>query len=167
MTLHYPKPSILAGMPRRTHGVIAASAGTGKTFAIENLVIDLLLCEGVPLERILVLTFTERAAAELRKRIRGKIEKILLDPCTESNCRQHKPDSVWWIDEVAEKRLNEALSSFDAASIGTIHGFFGGILIEHAFDNGRLLEGTLEDSRTLFRLRVHDGAPPFLRSPNR
>ena len=38
-------------MPRRTHAVIAASAGTGKTFAIENLVIDLLLREGVPLER--------------------------------------------------------------------------------------------------------------------
>jgi exodeoxyribonuclease V beta subunit len=150
MTPHSPRPPILANIPRRNHAVIAASAGTGKTFAIENLVIDLLL-DGVSLDEILVLTFTERAADELRKRIRCKIEEILFDPCRESSCQQHKPESVWWIDEKAERRLNEALALFDAASIGTIHGFFGGILLEHAFDNTRLFDGKLEDGRTLFR----------------
>jgi exodeoxyribonuclease V beta subunit len=150
VTPHYPRPSILTKVMLNAHAVIVASAGTGKTFTIENLVVDRLL-DGVALDKILVLTFTERAAAELRKRIRGKIEEILFHPCTESQCRQHKRDSVWWIDERAEQRLNEALASFDSASIGTIHGFFGGILIEHAFDHTRLFDGKLEDGRTLFR----------------
>ena len=40
--------------------------------------------------------------------------------------------------------------SFDGASIGTIHGFFGRVLTEHAFTSGRLFDGTLEDGRALF-----------------
>ena len=60
--------------------MIEASAGTGKTFTIEHMVVDLLLREHVPLSEILVLTFTERAAAELRQRIRSKIEEILVLP---------------------------------------------------------------------------------------
>ena len=37
------------------------------------------------------------------------------------------------IDEAARQQLSRALFSFDAASIGTIHGFFGRVLTEHAF----------------------------------
>ena len=51
---------------------------------------------------------------------------------------------------VARQNLSRALFSFDGASIGTIHGFFGRVLTEHAFTNGRLFDGTLEDGRTLF-----------------
>jgi exodeoxyribonuclease V beta subunit len=131
--------------------VIAASAGTGKTFAIENLVVDLLVRGNVAFEQILVLTFTERAATELRKRIRHQIETILTERCNESNCQHHKPDNVWWIDEAAERRLHNALSSFDAASISTIHGFFSSVLIENAFNNNRLFEGELADGNVLFR----------------
>ena len=57
--------------------MIEASAGTGKTYTIEHLVVDFLLRGRVPLNEILVLTFTERAATELRERIRSKIEEIL------------------------------------------------------------------------------------------
>ena len=150
MTEHYPRPSILENIPRDRHAVIEASAGTGKTYTIENMVVELLVRDGVSLDKILVLTFTERAATELRKRIRSKIEEILFDPCRETKCHHEEPGGVWWIDEEARRRLSRALFSFDAASIGTIHGFFGRVLTEHAFDNGRLFEGTLEDGRTLF-----------------
>jgi len=150
MTEHYPRPSILEYIPRDRHAVIEASAGTGKTYTIENMVVELLVRDGVSLDRILVLTFTERAATELRMRIRSKIEEILFNPCRETKCHHEKPGGVWWIDEEAKGRLSQALFSFDAASIGTIHGFFGRVLTEHAFDNGRLFEGMLEDGRTLF-----------------
>jgi len=150
MTEHYPRPSILENIPRDRHAVIEASAGTGKTYTIENMVVELLVRDGVSLDKILVLTFTERAATELRQRIRSKIEEILGASCRETQCQHEKPGGVWWIDEEARRRLSRALFAFDAASIGTIHGFFGRVLTEHAFDNGRLFEGTLEDGRTLF-----------------
>ena len=150
MTEHYPRPSILESIPRDCHTVIEASAGTGKTYTIENMVVELLVRDGVSLDKILVLTFTERAATELRKRIRSKIAEILFNPCRETKCHHEEPGGVWCIDEEARRRLSRALFSFDAASIGTIHGFFGRVLTEHAFDNGRLFDGTLEDGRTLF-----------------
>ena len=55
------------------HAVIQASAGTGKTYTLEHLVVDLLL-QGVALEEICVVTFTQKAALELRSRVRAKLE---------------------------------------------------------------------------------------------
>ena len=56
------------------HGLIEASAGTGKTYTIENLVIRLLKETNAELENILLVTFTEKAASELKIRIREKLE---------------------------------------------------------------------------------------------
>ena len=67
MLAHYPRPKILNSIPLDAHAVIEASAGTGKTFAIENVVVELLLRDQAMLDEILVLTFTERAAAESPK----------------------------------------------------------------------------------------------------
>ena len=77
MTAHFPRPAILDRISLERHAVIEASAGTGKTYTIEHMVVDLILRGRVPITEILVLTFTERAAAELRQRIRSKIEEIL------------------------------------------------------------------------------------------
>ena len=72
--------------------MIEASAGTGKTYTIEHMVVELLLRKhnSARLNEILVLTFTERAAAELRRRIRSKIEEILLQPCREKKCHHDR-----------------------------------------------------------------------------
>ena len=150
MIAHYPRPPILTRIPRDRNAVIEASAGTGKTFTIEHMVVDLLLREGVSLSEILVLTFTERAAVELRRRIRSKIEGILVLPEEQGKRLGERPVDLWLIDDDARHRLSRALFSFDAASIGTIHGFFGRVLTEHAFTNGRLFVGDLEDGRALF-----------------
>ena len=130
--------------------MIEASAGTGKTYTIEHMVVDLLLREGVSISEILVLTFTERAAVELRSRIRSKIEEILVCPVEQGKHRGKRPEDVWLIDDDARHHLSQALFSFDTASIGTIHGFFGRVLTEHAFTNGRLFVGELEDGRAAF-----------------
>ena len=64
-TVYVKKPAILASLPLDRHAVIEASAGTGKTYTLEHLVIDLLL-EGrdVTLDRLLVVTFTEKLTLE-------------------------------------------------------------------------------------------------------
>ena len=53
--------------------LVEAGAGTGKTYTIEHLVVDLLLRTDASLEEILVVTFTEKATTELRRRIRRLI----------------------------------------------------------------------------------------------
>jgi len=106
MIAYYPRPPILADIPRDRHTVIEASAGTGKTFTIEHMVVDLLLREGASLSEILVLTFTERAAVELRSRIRSKIEEILVCSEEPGKHRGQRPGDVWRIDDDARDRLS-------------------------------------------------------------
>lgn len=57
---------------------LEASAGTGKTFTIENIVVRLLK-EGVPLDQILIVTFTRAAAIELKMRIRESLQRAIDD----------------------------------------------------------------------------------------
>ena len=57
--------------------VVEASAGTGKTFALVELVLELLLEQEIPLKSILLVTFTEKATAELRLRLRSKLLELL------------------------------------------------------------------------------------------
>jgi exodeoxyribonuclease V beta subunit len=150
MSPHYKRPQILDKVKLDRHSVIEASAGTGKTYTVEHLVIEILLRQPVKIEEILVLTFTERAAAELRQRIRATIEKVLFNPCLEENCVDLRREEVWRVDDQVRRKLSQALYAFDAAAIGTIHGFFGRVLAEHAFATGRSFEGELADGRTLF-----------------
>ena len=57
--------------------VVEASAGTGKTFAIIELVLELVLEAGMPLKEILLVTFTEKATHELRERLRSRLRGLL------------------------------------------------------------------------------------------
>ena len=73
----YCRPAILDQILDGGHKVIDASAGTGKTFTIEHIVVSLLLTGAAKIDQILVVTFTEKATAELRARIRTTIEAAL------------------------------------------------------------------------------------------
>jgi exodeoxyribonuclease V beta subunit len=127
------------------HAVIEASAGTGKTFTLEHLVVELILERGARIDEILVVTFTERATAELVGRVREKIESLLGD-------FDDAPDGApaWRIDDAARARLKQALLSFDTASISTIHAFCQRVLTEQAFAGRRLFEQKQVDDRTAF-----------------
>lgn len=94
---------------------LEASAGTGKTFAIEHLVVRLLLEseEPIDLKEILAVTFTKEAAHEMKTRIRRKLETLL----PENN-----------------RRVREALINFDEIQVFTIHGFCHRMLTEFAFE---------------------------------
>ncbi|HYL60010.1 MAG TPA: UvrD-helicase domain-containing protein, partial [Candidatus Acidoferrales bacterium] len=71
------RPRILDRIPLDQHAVIEASAGTGKTFTIESLVVEILLKTDVAIDQILAVTFTEKATGELRARIRGRLESVI------------------------------------------------------------------------------------------
>jgi exodeoxyribonuclease V beta subunit len=142
----YPKPDILAALCPDHHAVIEASAGTGKTFLIEHLVMELLLTADVPLEQILVVTFTEKATAELKARLRSSLTRLLTadQPTT-------TPEGPYWrLDDAARSRLERALRAFGSAPIFTIHGFCQRVLTEHAFNHRRLFSQSQVESETAF-----------------
>lgn len=113
--------------------VVEANAGTGKTFFLEHRVADLVLA-GAELTHLLLVTFTEKAVAELRTRIRDLLDRLVrADPATVVG---------WTIDDAARARLRVAISQFDHAPIFTIHGFCHRILVEDAFAAQRLFVQT-------------------------
>lgn len=97
---------------------LEASAGTGKTFAIEHLVVRWLL-EGIPLERILMVTFTRASTRELRLRVRNNIAKAL----EHLKAKETRFEYLVTASESAIGLLEDALTCFDDAQIFTIHGF--------------------------------------------
>jgi exodeoxyribonuclease V beta subunit len=147
-TYRIRKPATLAEIPHDNHAVIEASAGTGKTYTIEHMVIDLLLGDDeLRISQILIVTFTERATFELTARIRKLLQGIVdADPQLLA-----KPyDEAWEIGKKERRRLQKALSSFDMAPIHTIHGFCHRVLTENAFQNHRLFDQDHTDFDVLF-----------------
>jgi exodeoxyribonuclease V beta subunit len=118
--------------------VVEASAGTGKTYFLEHRVVDLILA-GAELGQILLVTFTEKAVAELRLRIRDLLDRLSR---VERDDELPEGASCWTIDDDARRRLRAAVTAFDHAPIYTIHGFCHRILVEDAFAAQRLFEQT-------------------------
>ena len=105
---------------------LEASAGTGKTFAIEHLVARL-IAEGVAtIEQILVMTFTRAATRELKIRIQNRLRQTLLS-----------------IEKEKALRVEKALLSFEQANIATIHGFCQRLLTQFPLESGAPVGGEL------------------------
>ncbi|CAN5330309.1 exodeoxyribonuclease V subunit beta [soil metagenome] len=111
--------------------VLEASAGTGKTHEITGLVTRY-VAQGIALPRLLVVTFTRSASAELRERVRTRLVAAAdhLDGYLDGAAPSDPDDVLEHLceggrDEVAvrRRRLGDALAEFDAATIATIHGF--------------------------------------------
>ena len=72
--LKWTKEQQLAIDQEGTNLIISAGAGSGKTAVLSERVLRKLK-EGIDIRRILILTFTNEAAGEMRERIRKKIKK--------------------------------------------------------------------------------------------
>ncbi len=139
--------------------LIEASAGTGKTYSIQTLYLRLVVEQGLTVQQILVVTFTEAATKELRDRLRGVLQTAqhcLKAPApgkemSENDKQVRKilelplqalpPGS----DQQKERRnrLRWALLDFDEASIFTIHGFCSRVLKRFAFECGHPFDAEL------------------------
>lgn len=139
-------------LPLNQISLIEASAGTGKTYTIGSLYLRLLLKAGennfsrpLNVEEILVVTFTEMATGELKKKIRERITDAI-DKLTTLSETQDK--SAFKNDEFltalcdnlnifeAIHRLKLAEQNMDLAAIYTIHGFCRRMLMQYAFHSG-------------------------------
>lgn len=106
--------------------LLEASAGTGKTFSIENIVVRAILDEPkdgkgpLSIKDILVVTFTKAAAKELKSRILANLQKTA-DHLQKSG---ESPENL--------QKIKKALIEFDLANISTIHSFCYRALSENA-----------------------------------
>ncbi len=128
--------------------LIEASAGTGKTWTIAVLYLRLLLERGLSPRQIVVTTFTEAAAQELRERLRGRLEWALLQADGDARPESGStPDAAWlqarWGGADAEAcrssdfdRLRLALAELDVAPVNTLHGLCRRVLADHPFACG-------------------------------
>ncbi len=131
--------------------LIEASAGTGKTFTLIELVLELILTKNIPLKSILIVTFTEKATSELRLRLRTKLREILDAYENKFTEFQHVPEGSYWeIKKVQRDLIKAALLDFDSVPVYTIHGFCKRILQEFAFENRQLFDQQLVDNKLLF-----------------
>lgn len=97
---------------------VDAGAGSGKTYVLVQRIVRLLE-QGIPLDAIVAITFTEKAAAEMKARLRAACRKRALDADTATMSR--------WRDQ--ERAV-------ETARITTIHAFCAGVLREHALTLG-------------------------------
>jgi exodeoxyribonuclease V beta subunit len=118
--------------------IVEASAGTGKTYSIGLLVLRLILEKNVPISRILMVTFTNQALAELAARIREFIRHAI--KAHETGVCNEKPIQQLMLDHTEPLkllRLKEALSELDEAAIQTIHSFCQEALNKFALESGQ------------------------------
>jgi exodeoxyribonuclease V beta subunit len=133
--------------------LIEASAGTGKTWTISALYLRLILeaLADAPLtpRRIVVATFTDAAADELRQRIRERLLRAVV-LAENPEAARSTPDNLddadawlvarWDVDSASRARdllrLRLALGELDLAPIGTLHGLCGRVLRDYPFESG-------------------------------
>ena len=95
--------------------LVEAGAGTGKTTLLVDRIVHALEATDVRIGRVVAISFTEKASAELRLRIRRQLEARLAEPD---------------LPPLARERLGRARRDLDQATVSTIHAFAAAMLRE-------------------------------------
>ena len=101
--------------------LVEASAGTGKTTCMVDRMTAIVRTGTATVGEIAAITFTKKAAAELARRFRERLEKLSADAAVPDDERQ---------------RLLAALDEIDTVVIGTVHAFCGRLLKERPIEAG-------------------------------
>lgn len=94
--------------------VVEAAAGTGKTTELVNRIVRVLAEGRADVREIVAVTFTEKAAGELKLRLRQELER-----------QRQETD-----DPTVAARLEDAVQNLEEAHVSTIHGFCADLLRE-------------------------------------
>ncbi len=109
-----------AALARDKNIAVTAGAGTGKTRILVDRYLDILLHDTVDIRRVLAITYTTKAAAEMVERVAVKLDHLLQ---TE---RENKK----------RKRMLEIRNRLSSAYISTIHAFCNRLLREYPVEAG-------------------------------
>ncbi|MFN8178057.1 MAG: UvrD-helicase domain-containing protein [bacterium] len=100
--------------------VVEAAAGTGKTTELVRRIVAVLAQGRAKVDSIVAVTFTEKAAGELKLRLRGELEVA----------RRRAADK----DDPVRRNLEAALARLEEARVSTIHGFCADLLRERSVE---------------------------------
>jgi ATP-dependent exoDNAse (exonuclease V) beta subunit len=100
--------------------VVEAAAGTGKTTELVERILNVLASGRARIDQIVAVTFTEKAAGELKLRIRKELEN-----------RRQRPT-----DQAVHDHLTDAIQRLEEAHVSTIHGFCADLLRERPVEAG-------------------------------
>ncbi|WP_374574559.1 UvrD-helicase domain-containing protein [Acinetobacter sp.] len=151
---------------------IEASAGTGKTFTLSSLMVRILLEKYLP-RQVIATTFTRKAAAELKSRIRQRLYSILalleslraeLPANIEARAKQEKDELAQGVLQrnahqigYACERLQLVLDQLDELFVGTLDSFSQTLLREFAFESGKIERAEITSDEDVYvKQLVHD-----------
>lgn len=118
--------------------IVSASAGTGKTAVLTEKVVKLLLSRTVTIDQMLIMTFSNNAAAEMKERIKNKLFSALYD-------KTSLPEE--------RKAAYDALTNLNRASIQTVHSFCYDIIKRYAVRFGLDPSVKIADDATAYPLK--------------
>ena len=134
-----PSPEQTEAILQRDHDVVVtAGAGTGKTRTLVARYLSLLE-EKIPMREIVAITFTKKAAREMRNRIREEVRIYL-----------HHPD----LGEIDQQYWRDIYENLDSARISTIHSLAIDILRQHPAELGLDPKFELLDEGQAARLKA-------------
>ena len=115
--------------------VLRAGAGTGKTHTLVSVVAHLVagatrIGRRVPVSSILLLTFSEKAAAELRERVRMRLHELAVAPRSDPTLEAAYARTG--TTPLGSDGWRAAIRSLAGATVTTFHGFAAGLLRRHA-----------------------------------
>ncbi len=97
---------------RGSNLLLSAAAGSGKTATLTERILELIIRDGADISRMLIVTFTRDATAELKARIAGKLTEAMAE----------NPDL---------RGLQRQIQKLEGAAISTTHSFLLGELRPH------------------------------------
>ena len=99
---------------------VEAAAGTGKTTVLVDRIINVIAQGRTTVDRIVAVTFTEKAAGELKLRLRAKLDAERMKISSAATRRR----------AARRANLDAALANLEQAHVSTIHGFCADLLRE-------------------------------------
>lgn len=120
--------------------LIEASAGTGKTYSIAILGLRLIIEKKIPIEKILMVTFTNTAVAELESRVRKFVRLAYKFASGKAIDEPTISEAVGIPTEEKIELLRSAVQSLDSLSVMTIHSFCQKTIGELTFETDQSFE---------------------------
>ncbi|QIO04767.1 UvrD-helicase domain-containing protein [Acinetobacter shaoyimingii] len=151
---------------------IEASAGTGKTYTLSSLMVRILLEKHLP-NQVIATTFTRKAAAELKSRVRSRLQDTqrYFEACRELTEQQILAKAEQESDPLfavllktfstqigyACERLKLVIDQLDELFVGTLDSFSQKLLREFAFESGKIEYAQItDDAKKYSRQLIHD-----------
>jgi ATP-dependent helicase/nuclease subunit A len=125
-------------MGKGTLTIYSASAGSGKTYSLTGIYLSTLFQSRYNYRKILAVTFTNKATAEMKSRILDNLHKLAAGEKSEylSGLLDETKKSEEWIRKEASEILNSILHDYSRFSVTTIDSFFQKILRAFAIETG-------------------------------